>query len=396
MNLTFIRHATANLDYCTLLPKLRYNKKSVELPSTGIKIHKDDWDLEKKRVLYTDPHYSFKNEQLANFEMQVMAVFNDFLRKNKPFTVYNLKEALISEGEDFTFMKVFDLWIIEIKGDSSLSDGTKKRYQHIRDCVLEFMLSKKNHNMLADDFDEKYFEMYRKYLLSEKKFSKFTVHKRCQVVKQVVRWAKKNKYMVENTLEYVSMPEPKLEKLIYLNAEQFEKLRQHTFKSKLRQEVADVFVIYCRTGFHYQDLKNVINNHTLYEQRGIDGKIWIYNERVKTGVTAKVPYFPEVVEILNKYGGWKNIPIKSNSKMNDVLKLIADELEFPALLSEKISVKAGRKTLSDFLRNEKGWGTDEIKILLGISNERYVECYSKADERKVVKALFRSGLLQAS
>lgn len=394
MNITFIRRSCARPEYCTILPRLTYNTVMVELPSTGIEILKVHWDIEKKRVTSDDPHYSFKNEQLADLEMQVMGIYNDFIRKKVPFKVHQLKNAFINKDETFTMLRVFDKYISDINGNKNLAQGTIVKYQNVQSCFSKFLIAKKLEHILIERFEEHYLESYRNYLIGEAKLKEITAHKRCQVVKQVSRWAKKRKLIFEDPLEYVTLREPKQGELIYLSQEQFKQLKNHKFKSKLRQEVADVFVVFCRTGFHYQDLKNIVHEHKKYERKGIDGNMWLHNERVKTEVVAKVPYFDEVIEILKKYNGWENLPIKTNSKMNAVLKIIADELEFPQKLAERISVKAGRKTIADYLRNEQGWGTDELKILLGINNDRYVNCYSKADERKVVNALRRSGLLK--
>lgn len=54
--------------------------------------------------------------------------------------------------------------------------------------------------------------------------------------------------------------------------------------------------------------------------KGLDGKDWIFWERVKTNVKVKVPFFKEVNDVIDKYGGWENLPIKSNHKMNTWLK----------------------------------------------------------------------------
>lgn len=70
--------------------------------------------------------------------------------------------------------------------------------------------------------------------------------------------------------------------------------------------MADLFVLNARTGFHYQDLIQIIKNPSDYIVTGIDGKQWIIKPRQKTEVEAKVPIdqFKEVKEIVSKYGGW--------------------------------------------------------------------------------------------
>lgn len=106
--------------------------------------------------------------------------------------------------------------------------------------------------------------------------------------------------------------------------------------------MADAFVIYCRIGFHYNNLKEVVKDPSIKLRRDLIGNEWIYHDRIKTGETAKVlSFWKEIAPIIEKYGGWHRLPILSNAKMNDYLKVIAAERRLPS----NLSVKHGRTTL---------------------------------------------------
>ncbi|MEA5402591.1 phage integrase SAM-like domain-containing protein [Arcicella sp. DC2W] len=409
MEILFIRHRCKDVNFSKIYTKISYNGERLELGSTNIKIATEDWDIEKKRVRSNAPNASIKNEILATIESDIFIAYNDLLRKKKSFNVKMLKEAILKVGENEvdlkepSFIEVFDMFLIAIKEPDpleqreELSKGTLTKYKNVRDSLLNFFIYEKQLNLKISEFDVNKLRKFRSWMKNIQAFAPLTVHKRCQVVKQVAKWGFKNLKQCHHTPIYdIMFKEPEPDENIFLTQDQFEILKNHKFRTKAKQEVADVFVLYCRTGFHYADLKEIIKNTqndsniNKAERKGIDGEKWLFKARVKTTVTAKVPYFQEVHEIIEKYGGWQNIPIKSNAKMNDTLKLIADELGFPEELILKISVKAGRKTLSDWLLNVKGWTNEALMVLLGIKNEKYVKRYAKPDERRVILEMKRN------
>lgn len=406
MEILFMRHRCKDVNFSKIYTKISYNGERIELGSTNIKIETEDWDVVKKRVKSESANASIKNEILATIESDIFMAYNDLLRKKKIFDVKILKEAILKVGNDNvdlpepTFIEVFDMFLKQIANpdeNEALSKGTLTKYKNVRDCLLNFLIHEKQLKTKISEFDEKTLRIFKLYMKNTLAYAPITIHKRCQVVKQAATWGIKNvNECLQNHLDNVTFKEPEQEEHVYLTDQQFQLLKKHKFRTKAKQEVADVFILYCRTGFHYADLKEIIknsqneSNENKAERKGIDGEKWLYKSRVKTSVTAKVPFFEEVHEIIAKYDGWKNIPIKSNSKMNDTLKLIADELGFPEELILKISVKAGRKTLTDWLLNIKGWSTEAVKVLLGIKNSRYVDKYGKADERRVVLEMQRN------
>jgi hypothetical protein len=134
--------------------------------------------------------------------------------------------------------------------------------------------------------------------------------------------------------------------------------------------------------------------------------------RGKTDVMAQVPAnaWPEVNQIVMKYGGWDKLPILSNQKTNDYLKLVAAELNVAIMriplevrktknltfLPEKLTVKAGRKTLADWLLNELGWSKEAVKVVLGLTTDKCLDSYVREDERRVLRELRRGNDSQQS
>ncbi|PHK31438.1 hypothetical protein VF13_39200 [Nostoc linckia z16] len=212
------------------------------------------------------------------------------------------------------------------------------------------------------------------------------IRKHCQTIKQVTRWAKISKLTDFNGLDGYKVPGVKGKSPLTLPDGEFARLCQHKFKNPYMQEVADIFIILCRTGFHYGDLLDFVENYQSAFQRGIDGEKWLIKDRIKTDVTARIPQFQEVAAIVDKYGGWDKLPLKSLQKMNQWLKLIAGELYF----HPKLSTKAGRKTFTDWCYNTLNLTTDAVKVLLGRLSDKGLEVYGRPDERRVINELKQS------
>jgi hypothetical protein len=68
------------------------------------------------------------------------------------------------------------------------------------------------------------------------------------------------------------------------------------------EEVRDVFIFCCYTGFAFSDIFQFEQNAVTI---GLDGEYWLSTNRQKTGTKESVPLLPVALEIIAKY---KNHP----------------------------------------------------------------------------------------
>lgn len=378
--------------YCTICIK----REQQDIGSTGITIHKNHWDYATHRVTSADPTAHFKNEQLTMLELRLMAIYNDLFRRQTAITAGKIKR-IFRKGSDggAALLTAFDFFLADVKTDPDRSAGTWETYDDCRKKLVDFLIEEKALDLPAEDFDVAWLKRYRRWMKSIPVGGKIGhadsyVRKHSQTIKQVTTWAKVNRLADFNPLEGFRIPDVKYASPLYLTDEEFHRLRHHTFKNPHIQEVADVFIIYCRTGFHYADLNDFVKKYRTALQRGIDGEMWLIKDRIKTEVTARVPQFDEVRQIVEKYGGWEKLPIKSNKTMNDRLKLIAAELGF----HPDLSTKAGRKTFTDWCFNTRMLTTDAVKVMLGRKSDKGLEVYGRPDERRVIAELKKTASYQ--
>jgi len=93
--------------------------------------------------------------------------------------------------------------------------------------------------------------------------------------------------------------------------------------------VRDIFLFSCYTGLAYADVEKLKKTDIV---TGNDGGQWLISCRQKTDITARIPLLPVALGIINKHAGHpkcvaKNLvlPVLTNQKMNDYLKIIANQ-----------------------------------------------------------------------
>lgn len=406
MEILFFRHQTdgqRKRGMATIYHRITINGDRAELYSTHLKCRFEDFDVDKQRFKPSDKDYLYKNGRLNEIEGDLLEIYTTLSRKRKPFTPQQVKEMYMNDKDDVRFIDTFDKYLADLD-NAKKSKSTKKAYKNVRNKLLDFLILKKRQNDLLENFDVDSFLQYRNWLKNKQDFEDSTIRKHLATIKQLLTWAKLNKLLVSNPLEGYRIKHEGRKPNVCLTVAQFELLKSHTFSTERIQRVADCFIVYCRTGFHYDDLKQMAKAGTsvivpIGEYNFID---WA---RGKTAVSAKVPIsaWPEVNDVVRKYDGWDKLPILSNQKMNDYLKLVAAELNVAitmlspderksrnlTLVNPELTVKAGRKTLADWLLNELCWSKESVKVVLGLKTDRCLDSYVREDERRILNELRR-------
>lgn len=378
--------------------------QKLEIGSTGVKIPKGDWDEKKKEVAESNPTCMPYNATLNKIKSRLVNVFNELSDRDQPFTTFDVKFLYNSKfptgGHYHTLLERFQEYYQERKKsyDAAVKAGTKppkgsalgtlKTIPPIITKLKEFLKEQKVLKITPLSFDQDYYEEYIHWM-RRKGHKGSTARAHCNKIKQLYGWMKRKKYINKNELEGLPLPEDPGTKPQPLNIAEYERLKRTRFKVKKVQQAADLFIIYCRTGFHYQDLMNVIAESrvgisvTHYDEDGIE---WMYHDRQKTEEWAKFPILDDVARIVRKYGGWGQLPRFDNSSLNELLKIVAGEAGLP----ENLCVSHGRDTMTDWLLNERLVSQETVMVILGRKDGRDLKRYGSADARRVKKELIHS------
>lgn len=398
MEILFWRHSTTaqkRKGTCTIYSRVTVFGRRADLGSTGIKTYSDFWDQDRQQFTGCDPHASFKNEQLNDITSQLLGIYNEFLRKKQPVTALRVKDAFLLSDKPSTFMGAFSLFLKAYKEDESHETSSYKTLKNVKNLFGRFLAQAKQREIILEDMTPLLMEQYAAYM-KKCRYEESYLVKSSRVVRQVVKWAKKKKLVPFDPMEDFSVKHEKKKKPIFLNTLQLTVWASYEFSNPFCQRAADLFVLYCRTGFHYQDLMQIIQNPSHYIKTGIDGKEWIYKPRQKTEVEAKVPLhkFEGLVgPIVRKYGGWENLPYMTNKDLNGFLKLCAAEVNFKLPLEHhiyyKLSVKHGRNSFSHHILNELAMDKERLITMLGRLSDTDLDVYVRPDEVGIVTAFER-------
>ena len=163
----------------------------------------------------------------------------------------------------------------------------------------------------------------------------------------------------------------------YLTPEEFKKIKKVNTSDKKLERIKDVFIFQTYTCLSYVDLKN-FDSYKIQEINGMKVYVGI---RQKTGTSFTIPLLPIAVNILNKYNGI--LPVPSNQKYNDYLKLLASS----AKINKPLSSHWARHTGATLLLNE-GVEMKIISRICGHSSTKMTEqVYAKLLDETIVDAM---------
>src|SRR5690554_4217720 len=150
-----------------------------------------------------------------------------------------------------------------------------------------------------------------------------------------------------------------------LTDEELNLLSEKEFSIERLEEVRDIFLFCCYTGYAFVDVEKLTPENLI---RNISGELWIYTNRQKTGTASNVPLLAPALEIVQKYkehpyceSKGKLLPVKSNQKMNAYLKEIADVCG----IRKKLTMHIARHTFATTVTLSNGVPIETVSKLLG-------------------------------
>lgn len=397
---------------CSIQCRLTIDGERAELGSTHIEVAIENFDDKSKRVLHLDPNAQLHNLRLQQeYETRILAIYNDFVIKRMPIRADRIKNVFLGkeDNDSLRLIECYDIYLADYekrtkvqtdedrkkrkKRKKRLSPTSLKPLRNCRRLILEYLIQTHDLNITIGELDQVFFEDYEQHLWS-RDFEESYIIKQLRVLTTITRWLKRKKLISINPFSGIEVENEEGKDTHFLDQEQFDAWCNFEFSNKYAQLVADVFILYCRTGFHYSDLRQVIKNPDLYFRKGLDGNIWIYKPREKTEEIAKIPieaFDKSIKPIIDKFGGWKNVHIPSNNTMNDWLKICVAQINFylPQELKiyEGLSVKHGRTTCSYYWINVLGRTKESLLPILGRKSDWGLDRYVRVDERAVIAQL---------
>jgi integrase len=344
--------------------------------STFVKTSPECWDSKAQKILSKSLEASEDNDTLTNIRSGLKEVYNDFMRRQKPITAQLLKlEYLQRAKPGRTFLQVFAELITRKEARKKAEGTIKHNWSKFRNCE-RFLASIGRLDLLPDEFTIKLADDFEHYLRTTlKACSHNHAMKHIQLLKQVLKHAARQQYIVTSQLEYieVSFEKPKLP--VFLTEAEVAVLEKYPFANSTLQKAADNYLFQCYTGFAYIDLMTFHPDEHLMKDVNMD---WIYKNRHKSGETAILPFFDRAKRILSKYNG--HLPKFTNQVYNRLLKEIAQVLN----LNKRLTTHTARKTAAMQWLNA-GVPEETVARMLGHGSTKQLKVYARVQPKKIAQ-----------
>ena len=171
----------------------------------------------------------------------------------------------------------------------------------------------------------------------------------------------------------------------FLEQSELERFAIYRLRDIGYQRVQDIFVFSCYTGLSYVEVKNLKQGDIV---NGFDGEQWISVHRQKTKTPVKVPVLEQAREILEKYAdhptkknGFALLPVYSNQKINEYLKVLAQKCD----IAKHLTFHVARHTFATTVTLMNDVPLETVSKMLGHTKLSTTQRYARVVEKKISK-----------
>lgn len=318
------------------------------------------------------------NDVLRHYNMLIMEgkYIDSLVLKNSVLGVYEKQYTLI---ESFEYHNERMKTLIGI--DVEL--GTYKKFETVLVKIKNFLkLNYQKTDINLIDLDFKFINDFEYYMKVQEKVKHNTALRYIRCLKKIVLMAIKNDWIQKNPFANYSCQYDRVNREV-LSENDLKLLWKKEIGIPRLDEVKDVFLFCCYTGYSFSDVERISTNDL---EKGIDGEFWIFTERKKTGITSNVPLLPEAYSIIQKYAAHpycnasgKLLPVKSNQKMNAYLKEVATICG----IKKNLTMHMARHTFATTVTLSNGVPIETVSKMLGHTKLATTQIYAQVLDNKV-------------
>lgn len=265
--------------------------------------------------------------------------------------------------------------------------GTHTRYVTARSHIMEFIQFKyKKDDIEFRELNYEFVTDYEFYLKTVRNCSNNTTLKYISNFKKIVLRAVAKEIIPKDPFTLFKGKKIRIKKYPLTKAELKLIENKHISNQRLSR-IRDIFIFQCYTGLAYIDVYQLKKTDI---KEGVDGRLWIMDNRQKTKSHTDIPLLPKALEIMEKYKDdpvciekGTVLPVKSNQKMNDYLKEIADLSN----VNCELSTHKARRTFASTVTLNNGVPIHIVKQLLGHHSVKQTEEYAITEHESISKEM---------
>lgn len=358
--------------------------------STPYRIDPEKWDKNEMKLVGASTEAMVVNGHIDQMRSELNKHFLKAIALDEIITAKQLKAKYL--GTDVVIPKkktlsdIFDYHIIKLEekvNANLINPKTLGRYVATKKKVLDFMkYCYAIKEIPLDEVKRSFITEFEHYLITRDGLQPNTAHKNLINLKKVMKVAVELEWIPSSPFTSFQCTYKNPER-VFLTMEELDLMKAKNFSIERLNEVRDIFLFQCYTGFAYSDIEGFDRNAVSI---GIDGEYWITTNRKKTGNRESVPLLPIALEILNKYQFHaecmqrnKLLPVNTNQRYNGYLKELADVCG----IRKKITTHVARHTFATTITLSNGVPIETVSKMLGHTKLSTTQIYAKVLDTKV-------------
>ena len=344
------------------------------------------WETEVGKAKGTKEDARTLNTYLDTLRAKLNKRFNQLLSGDEPVTAELLKNVFLNKvAPSKSIMEVLDYHNAQVAArvGTDYAPATLRRYRvGLKKVKLFLKHQYQRADMPLDQLNRRFITEFEHFLKTVEGIQHNTSMNYIKYLEKTVllalsyEWLDKNPFVgIKHSIREVTRE--------FLSTEELARMVEKPFSIRRLDEVRDIFVFSCYTGYAYADVLKLTPDHIL---TGINGKKWIMTQRIKTETRSNVPLLPPALAILAKYAQdpeclakERLLPVKSNQKMNAYLKEVADMCG----ITKPLTFHIARHTFATTVTLTNGVPIETVSSMLGHKNLRTTQIYAKVVEHKV-------------
>ncbi|MFD1616077.1 site-specific integrase [Gelatiniphilus marinus] len=369
---------------CPIRCRITYNKTRKEF-STGQFVNPKNWNSKQQLVKPLEPDAEFINTQLSLIKTKINKAFLLLQVKEENFTVDDVYNAYKGKKatKDYNLIQFYENYLDTLKALVSIDikQVTYNKFEYIKLDIKRFVKFKfKTNDIPLKELKSNFLTDLDYYYKTthNPQLKQITINKKIQRFRKVIRVAVAEGYLIKDPFMLYKAKNI-IKKVVFLTAEELEKLENHNFSQSRLRFVKDLFVFCCYTGLPYNELMRLENKHIFV---GFDDNLWIKIKREKTSRELSVPLLSKAETILNIYQNEDNLvfPRISNQRYNSYLKEIATIVG----IDKNLTTHMARRTFASTVLLYNNVPMEIVSELLGHSSMKVTqESYGKVVQKKV-------------
>lgn len=355
--------------------------------SLGQKVSESLWDQEAGKMLGSTQEARLLNNAIDQCKVKLRQLYHSLELQGEEVTAEMLRDAYQGKTEQpKTLLNAIDFVIerFEKKVEKQhRSVASLKKWRTIRSKTVSFIRHQyKAKDIRLDKIRFAFAEDFVDYLMLEEDINANTAKKYLKHVKHAIKTGVERNWIPTNPIQSFKCGYVDPERDI-LDEREIMTLYQKHFEIKRLEEIKDVYLFMCFTGFAYKDTSLLTSDHII---NFFDGEEWIVKNREKTYCRENVPLLPIAKEIIKKYSNHPVrktkgllLPVLSNQKYNAYLK----EIVTICGINKTLTTHTARHTFATTVTLANGVPIETVSALLGHKSIKTTQIYAKIVAQKI-------------